>query len=557
MTDQLKIDIVAKDKSVQAFNSLQNNVSKTKNSLLNLKNILLAVASSVVVGKYFELSSVFENLQNKLRPVLKSSSDLKSIQNELFNISQKTNSRFTDTVETFSLLARETDHLSLSNKDLLQLTENVNKLVRSSGVSADRASNAIFQLAQAFSLGELQANDFKIQTKGLPRLLDILSESLGVTKEQLKEMSKQGKITGEILLQTILGNTEAINLLNTQVEGTLLEAISNMNNSFLNLVGNINEVTGATGFLKKEINGLSKALDEMSKKENLPITTFELFGGVRNPIIATLMASLTKQKIDANTRLKILENHLKRNQEINNQINKITNNIKDNEKKIGAFQPNRLFQLHLNEDIKVMKALHIEILEKLKLQNKEYSLSNEIFNLINLSVSSFSRKFAEAVVLGRSLNISFKEFAQSIMVDVLAKMIERLALLSIEKILTKDSTDNEIKKLDIIKEQNSQLKKQLLFKTASSFFPFKASGGAVGANKPVIVGERGAELFIPNSPGQITQSARGLNTGSTNINFNITTNDASGFEELLIRSRGTITQLINNAVNERGVKNLI
>jgi hypothetical protein len=38
----------------------------------------------------------------------------------------------------------------------------------------------------------------------------------------------------------------------------------------------------------------------------------------------------------------------------------------------------------------------------------------------------------------------------------------------------------------------------------------------------------------------------------TTVNFNINTLDASGFEELLVRSRGTITQLINNAVNERG-----
>jgi hypothetical protein len=67
----------------------------------------------------------------------------------------------------------------------------------------------------------------------------------------------------------------------------------------------------------------------------------------------------------------------------------------------------------------------------------------------------------------------------------------------------------------------------------------------------------GAELFIPNSTGQITQSARGTGGGATTVNFNINTVDASGFEELLIRSRGTITQLINNAVNERGRESLI
>ena len=82
-------------------------------------------------------------------------------------------------------------------------------------------------------------------------------------------------------------------------------------------------------------------------------------------------------------------------------------------------------------------------------------------------------------------------------------------------------------------------------------------GGAVSKGQPVMVGERGPELFVPNSTGQITQSARGTGGGLTTVNFNINTVDASGFEELLVRSRGTITQLINNAVNEKGREALI
>ena len=91
---------------------------------------------------------------------------------------------------------------------------------------------------------------------------------------------------------------------------------------------------------------------------------------------------------------------------------------------------------------------------------------------------------------------------------------------------------------------------------ARSFLGF-AKGGAVSKGQPVVVGEQGAEVFVPNSTGQITQSARGTGGGQTTVNFNINTLDASGFDDLLVRNRGTITQIINNAVNERGSKNLI
>ena len=91
---------------------------------------------------------------------------------------------------------------------------------------------------------------------------------------------------------------------------------------------------------------------------------------------------------------------------------------------------------------------------------------------------------------------------------------------------------------------------------AGSFLGF-AKGGAVSKGQPVITGENGPEVFLPNSTGQITQSARGTGGGQTTVNFNINTLDASGFDDLLVRNRGTITQIVNNAVNERGSKNLI
>ena len=86
---------------------------------------------------------------------------------------------------------------------------------------------------------------------------------------------------------------------------------------------------------------------------------------------------------------------------------------------------------------------------------------------------------------------------------------------------------------------------------------FFANGGAVSKGKPIVVGERGPELFIPNQSGQITQNARGTGTGGAVVNFNITTLDASGFEDLLVRSRGTISNIINQSLNEKGASSLV
>ena len=84
------------------------------------------------------------------------------------------------------------------------------------------------------------------------------------------------------------------------------------------------------------------------------------------------------------------------------------------------------------------------------------------------------------------------------------------------------------------------------------------SGGAVSKGQPIMVGEQGAELFVPNQTGQITQSARGTDeNASTNINFNITATDVRGIKELLIDNRATIVNAVNSALNEKGKEALI
>ena len=82
--------------------------------------------------------------------------------------------------------------------------------------------------------------------------------------------------------------------------------------------------------------------------------------------------------------------------------------------------------------IKNQKTTTEQVTEQIKQQNEQFSISREITNVINKSVSGVSRGFAEALVLGKNLNMTMKELAQSILVDIVAKTIERIALKQIE-----------------------------------------------------------------------------------------------------------------------------
>ena len=186
------------------------------------------------------------------------------------------------------------------------------------------------------------------------------------------------------------------------------------------------------------------------------------------------------------------------------------------------------------------------------------SINNTVGKLILGGVKNFSRALAEAVVLGKQLNQSLKELAQKLLVDILAFGIQLVLQRQIENFLIEKGLIAEKKKTAEITKQNKELLKQNMIRGFGSFFGGGfAQGGAVSKGKPIMVGERGPELFVPNQTGQITQNARGTGGGSVNVNFSITTLDATGFSEMLAQNRGTITSIINNAMNEKGSRGIV
>ena len=96
-----------------------------------------------------------------------------------------------------------------------------------------------------------------------------------------------------------------------------------------------------------------------------------------------------------------------------------------------------------------------------------------------------------------------------------------------------------------------QLRKALL----GAFGGFFANGGRPPVGRPSIVGEKGAELFVPDSAGTIIPNHElgGSSQHTTaEINFNVQAIDAASFNTYLVNNRDTIESVINNSLLTNG-----
>ena len=137
---------------------------------------------------------------------------------------------------------------------------------------------------------------------------------------------------------------------------------------------------------------------------------------------------------------------------------------------------------------------------------------------------TFSRGIEDALVnFVRTGKLSFKDFANNLIAEFVR--IETRAALT--KFLPSSIGGGSGGGLfDIVKGIGSAI-----------FGGFKANGGPVLGNKPYIVGERGAELFVPNSAGRIVPNDQlGMQAAAvTNVTYSIQAVDAASFRQLVAR----------------------
>lgn len=85
----------------------------------------------------------------------------------------------------------------------------------------------------------------------------------------------------------------------------------------------------------------------------------------------------------------------------------------------------------------------------------------------------------------------------------------------------------------------------------SSIFglPGRATGGPVAPGRPYLVGERGPELFVPTSAGQIDPGS-GSGSRAVNVSIKVVAPEGSSSPESLRRSSRQVAQAVRRALSE-------
>jgi len=581
-TNRLQVRLDAVDNTKRAFGSLRS-------SIINLKSVLATVGVGVFAKSIVDTGRQVEGLATRFKFLFGSAAEGSKAFDTLTNFASKV---------PFSLeeISAASGNLAVVSKDADELSKVLKITGNVAAVTGLDFQTTASQIQRSFAGGIAAADVFR--EKGVRSLLGFKAGATVTTEETIKrfeevfgEGGRFGQATDE-LAQTFDGTLSMLgdklfNFKKDTAEAQFFNALKveleDLNNFIEANEQVIKEFTINIGnFLASAVRALSDAVKFVRDNLDNFILGLKILIGLKVASVVLKIGAAFKSltiAIKAATLATIGFNKVvRRNLIIAGiaiavaNIDKIIKKLKEYARTLGLIKQEEDNTFDEGDSISATGAEVEKVNEKLstmeKILGKVKEAYDEVFGTspkkaldefgkaVKKSFEGISKSIGDAVAQTIVFGKTFGDVLKAALRNVLAQFISQLVQIGIKLILNTKLAKQFGDAMKSIITGGGSKSGFNLDSIVSGFLPKFAEGGRIKAGQPAIVGERGRELFIPSTDGQIV-SNENMGRGTTNINFTIVANDTKDFDNLLIERRSVITNLVNQALNQQGRKALV
>ena len=295
---------------IQNNTAEQNNFNKSLNQGVNKADSLFSKIKSFL-GLYAGIQSVKIGLDvsdniSQTTARLNMINDGKQTTEQLQS-AQNSRASFLDTASVVSKLGLLAPQAFNSNMETVKFSELMAKSFKVGGATTSEQTSGMYQLTQAMASGKLQGDEFKSITENAPLLAQAISKYTGKSMGELKDMSKEGLITSDVIKNAVFAMSDEINTKFNSIPQTFGDVVNKIKNNAVNSFMGISStmsgifnserfqgfIDGVSSFINKTfimINWLIKGISAVGT------VLYEIWGPIQ-PILVTVLGLLTTYKL--------------------------------------------------------------------------------------------------------------------------------------------------------------------------------------------------------------------------------------------------------------------
>ena len=186
-----------------AFNRARKGADGLAKKLNGIRGLAVGLGAGAATKGFIEQAASFEQTQVRLELLSRQYGEFDQVQKLVRKNATTFNQSLGESSSNFADIFARLRPLGKSLSEIQTVYQGFNAVALASGTSAQAASSAFLQLSQALGSGRLQGDEFRSISEQIPGILTLVSQEMGVTVGELKELGSEGKITSDILINSL------------------------------------------------------------------------------------------------------------------------------------------------------------------------------------------------------------------------------------------------------------------------------------------------------------------------------------------------------------------
>jgi len=158
---------------------------------------------------------------------------------KIYESAQRSRAAYSETVESVARLNLLAKNALPTNADAIKFAEIMNKSFAISGANVQEMNGAMRQMVQALSSGRLQGDEFVSVSENAPLISQAIQEYLGVGYKELRQLSRDAKLTSDVIVGAVFAAGERINQMFSRMPMTFEQTLQHIYNAATRYIGNL------------------------------------------------------------------------------------------------------------------------------------------------------------------------------------------------------------------------------------------------------------------------------------------------------------------------------
>lgn len=196
------------------------------NLLKTMRNIAATAGVTSLVKGFLGLSDSQAQINARLNLMKDETHSVAQLNDLIYQSALRSRAAYSDTADAVGKMGLNAKNAFSSNEELIAFTEQVNKQFKIGGASAQEQSNAMIQLTQAMAAGVLRGQDLNSILAAAPGIARTIEESMGWASGSIKQYAEDGKVTAQVVKNSLLNMADETNEKFASMPMTLSDAMT-------------------------------------------------------------------------------------------------------------------------------------------------------------------------------------------------------------------------------------------------------------------------------------------------------------------------------------------